>query len=564
MSHLIVAIIGTDEEQCPFVEERDQEFPQQCGRPSIEPLEGNLEDKISGGKASLAGSWPWAVSLRLLSKEPVGHMCGAVIINRQWILSAAHCLSPEPNLRNWLAVFGQHEKLDHSSKFRVERYLTNAFIAPDYEDENFSLGDYSDKAATIARAMSLNDGIQSRLRKNNDDRLDTSGPKDSIDFMRRIEIANEAARMNDYRSKGDLALIKLNAPLPTDNLMIAPICLPHAINSTNGRTLFLHSYANKQQSDDATDKLHPHTSGTSMGLNLTSSLGHYTLRVAPASNVGYGAIMKGGETQLNDNNYESRISFHTDDYHHQQQQQKNLHAKSYSSRANGATTTTNMTPKLATKQSNIQTSSKSTPPKSDQKQNNTNNDRSTVAHDSYVNELAGLMAHVVGWDSDYHGQLKQAQVPILMNDLCQEWYGHPFIITPSTLCAGYQEGRHDACKGDSGGPLMIKSDSNEWILVGIVSTGHLCAQPKRPGIYTRVTSYLDWLNRTMAGDRYSSLMKRNDDNPTKRSDIKRDKLIAKSTSHFVMPQTGSFVMLMNKIREGQSRVVSSRGGRETW
>jgi len=43
---------------------------------------------------------------------------------------------------------------------------------------------------------------------------------------------------------------------------------------------------------------------------------------------------------------------------------------------------------------------------------------------------------------------------------------------------------------------MIKvasGDKETWMLVGIVSYGKGCAQPNAPGIYTRVSSYLNWI-----------------------------------------------------------------------
>ncbi|KAH0626615.1 hypothetical protein JD844_001695 [Phrynosoma platyrhinos] len=51
--------------------------------------------------------------------------------------------------------------------------------------------------------------------------------------------------------------------------------------------------------------------------------------------------------------------------------------------------------------------------------------------------------------------------------------------------------------GDSGGPLACKQN-NTWYLAGLVSFGLSCSEPNRPGVYTRVTSYMDWIQRTMA------------------------------------------------------------------
>uniref|UniRef100_A0ACB8FTB1 Transmembrane protease serine 11F n=1 Tax=Sphaerodactylus townsendi TaxID=933632 RepID=A0ACB8FTB1_9SAUR len=92
------------------------------------------------------------------------------------------------------------------------------------------------------------------------------------------------------------------------------------------------------------------------------------------------------------------------------------------------------------------------------------------------------------------GELRETKVKIIGNDVCnrKEVYNH--AISPGMLCAGYLEGGSDACQGDSGGPLVTTPyPRDRWYLVGIVSWGDECAKPNKPGVYTRVTYYRDWI-----------------------------------------------------------------------
>jgi V8-like Glu-specific endopeptidase len=95
--------------------------------------------------------------------------------------------------------------------------------------------------------------------------------------------------------------------------------------------------------------------------------------------------------------------------------------------------------------------------------------------------------------------LQKVDVPIISNDLCEKWHhekGIEITISPEMMCAGYEEGKKDACVGDSGGPLMVVVQGR-WTVAGLVSAGFGCAQGKQPGIYHRVPHTVEWLRESI-------------------------------------------------------------------
>ncbi|KAK4007979.1 hypothetical protein OUZ56_013138 [Daphnia magna] len=108
---------------------------------------------------------------------------------------------------------------------------------------------------------------------------------------------------------------------------------------------------------------------------------------------------------------------------------------------------------------------------------------------------------VVGWGALREGgrqpeSLQQVTVQIQSNAECKRNYGKdaPGGIVDHMICAAYP-GR-DSCSGDSGGPMVTQEAPNSpWVQAGIVSWGIGCGKPPYPGVYSRVTSFLDWINK---------------------------------------------------------------------
>merc|ERR1711862_19737 len=114
---------------------------------------------------------------------------------------------------------------------------------------------------------------------------------------------------------------------------------------------------------------------------------------------------------------------------------------------------------------------------------------------------------VVGWGKTDPDQLSQNENGVYSNDqlklkvpevsleTCQNSLNT--YLDSTQMCAGGELGK-DACSGDSGGGLFIRDTSETWHLLGIVSFGANDCGNGKPGVYTRVSSFLQWISRTRA------------------------------------------------------------------
>jgi len=107
---------------------------------------------------------------------------------------------------------------------------------------------------------------------------------------------------------------------------------------------------------------------------------------------------------------------------------------------------------------------------------------------------AGSTVTVAGWGTQSSGAntspnaLYKVSVPVVARTTCRNSYSN---LTNNMVCAGLTAGGKDSCQGDSGGPLVDASKT----LVGVVSFGEGCALPNYPGVYTRVSTALTFIQQ---------------------------------------------------------------------
>ncbi|XP_049702062.2 serine protease snake [Helicoverpa armigera] len=119
---------------------------------------------------------------------------------------------------------------------------------------------------------------------------------------------------------------------------------------------------------------------------------------------------------------------------------------------------------------------------------------------------------ITGWDeepgsSEKSAKLLVADVDIIDSTTCNDllasscnrnWCG----LDNHQMCAGKLTGGVDTCRGDSGGPLQVKIPllftypdmvrSMNYV-IGVTAFGIRCGLPGLPGVYTRVDSFIDWI-----------------------------------------------------------------------
>ncbi|XP_053269666.1 hyaluronan-binding protein 2 [Pleuronectes platessa] len=110
---------------------------------------------------------------------------------------------------------------------------------------------------------------------------------------------------------------------------------------------------------------------------------------------------------------------------------------------------------------------------------------------------SGTECVISGWgatETQKYGtnQLLDARVLLISQDKCKAPHVYGDSLDDSMFCAGNMNGGVDSCQGDSGGPLVCERNGTHYV-VGVVSWGDGCGKKHKPGVYSNVGHFTDWI-----------------------------------------------------------------------
>ncbi|KAJ6222970.1 hypothetical protein RDWZM_001515 [Blomia tropicalis] len=400
-------------------------FNRQCGIPTRAEI--MRRGRIVGGETVHDGEYPWMVSLLLRGR----HYCGAVVIDKQWLLTAAHCVYGH-DTNSFTALLGSVYSLSSTYSGRGINPHHNSGSVP--ANESLSTSNQVKTNLTVDTET---------VDKNNSEANDDGSRSAGYENLMLVNVDKLVVHENFTRTdffRNDIALIRLAEKIDY-NRFISPVCLPVNVN-------FDRDSRPREGAFDRTENEIIQNLGAEMEKlkrpvvnekknesngNESDSYGNSGIVV------GWGAIEKYGD------NGASRGFL------------KELNKKKFS----------------------------------------------VVRNERNLTQVLKVA------DMDDVLRLRKVELPFIDRPTCERWYasrGRPIRLIDAQFCAGLYEGGKDACRGDSGGPILeriVNYDregqiiKSQYQVVGIVSAGIGCALPKLPGIYTRVESYLGWIQDNM-------------------------------------------------------------------
>ncbi|XP_077557129.1 clotting factor B-like [Haemaphysalis longicornis] len=135
------------------------------------------------------------------------------------------------------------------------------------------------------------------------------------------------------------------------------------------------------------------------------------------------------------------------------------------------------------------------------------NDTMPICLPTRTADFDNRLSYVLEWSPKYYGKkapmtLRARRALISNNGECGDVYSNirtqelPRGIIAGQICTDVR-GNEGGCDRYLGSPMIVPDRSYRWSAVGVATFLEKCGDPNFPGIYTKVTHYLPWIQRIM-------------------------------------------------------------------
>ncbi|XP_040061033.1 elastase-1 [Gasterosteus aculeatus] len=124
----------------------------------LEPEPRYLEDifqRVVGGEVAGPNSWPWQISLQYKSGSSYYHTCGGTLIERGWVMTAAHCVD---RVRTWRVILGEHDLNKVSGREQIMT-VSKVHIHPGWDSSSVA-GGFDIALLRLTSEATLNSYVQ--------------------------------------------------------------------------------------------------------------------------------------------------------------------------------------------------------------------------------------------------------------------------------------------------------------------------------------------------------------------------------------------------------------------